>query len=123
MPIRSDSKARSISSITAAVQLAYEQSKEIKQTTTRFSHNQQIYERKITLDSVNHDGPVGLRPFRFFFLLVDDVVPEAELVLHGKEHIEMTLEVTVPTEQNLQAVHDASLADAAINPKKNQPDA
>ena len=44
------------------------------------------------------------------------VVPEAELVLRRQEHVETTLEIWVPTEQDLNVVHDASHADVAINP-------
>ena len=46
-------------------------------------------------------------------LVVD---PEAELVLRRQEHVETTLEIWVPTEQDLNVVHDASHADVAINP-------
>ena len=56
-----------------------------------------------------------------FFVLV--VVPEAELVVRRQEHVEATLQIWVPTEQD-HAVHDASHADATINPQTtHQPDA
>jgi hypothetical protein len=58
-----------------------------------------------------------------FFLLVD-IISEGEVVLCGQEHIEMTFEIRVPTEQNLHAVEDSSLADVAISPRTtDQPDA
>jgi len=47
------------------------------------------------------------------------VVPEAEqaeLVLLRQEHVETTLQIWVPMEQDL-VVHDASHADVAINPQ------
>jgi len=45
------------------------------------------------------------------------VIREAELVLRRQEHVGMTLQIWVPTEQDLHAVYDASHADAATNPQ------
>jgi hypothetical protein len=41
-----------------------------------------------------------------FFVLV--VVPEVELVLRRQQHVETTLQIWVPTEQDPHAVHNAS---------------